>query len=169
MKERRIEHVYNCSEEVFWSQIFLDDEYNRTLFMDELHFDRWRVVSSEERDGEIHRLVEAAPRLGDLPAALKRLLTSGLGYEERGIVDPKARRYRLKVTPRSLSSKLTITGELYTTALGDAQCRRTYVAGVEARVFGIAGLIENRILDDVARSYEKAAAFTNRWIADHEY
>jgi hypothetical protein len=38
------------------------------------------------------------------------------------------------------------------------------VARVEARVFGVAGLIEDRLLDDIEKSYAKSALFTNRWI-----
>ena len=167
MKERRIEHTYDCSADVFWSKIFLDDEYNRKLFQDELHFESWRVSSSEQRGQEIHRVVEAVPRLGDLPAALKRLLSEGAAYQERGVVDRSAQRYRLEVTPRSLASKLSISGELFTTPLAERSCRRTYVARVEARVFGVGGMIEDRLLHDIERSYVKAAVFTNRWIADH--
>jgi hypothetical protein len=167
MKERRIEHTYDCSAEVFWSKIFLDDEYNRKLFQDELHFESWRVLSSEQRGAEIHRVVEAVPRLGDLPAALKRLLSEGAAYQERGVVDCSAQRYRLEVTPRSLASKLSISGELFTTPLAERSCRRTYVARVEARVFGVGGMIEDRLLHDIERSYVKAAVFTNRWIAEH--
>jgi hypothetical protein len=166
MKERRIEHTYDCSAEVFWNQIFLDDEYNRKLFLEELHFESWRVLRSEERGSEIHRVIEAVPRLGDVPAVLKKLLSDGLGYEERGVLDRTAQRYRLEVTPRSLGSKLSIQGELSTTPLGAHSCRRIYVARVDARVFGVGGMIEERILADVEKSYVKAAAFTNRWIAE---
>lgn len=166
MKERRIEHTYACSPEVFWNQIFLDDEYNRKLFVEELHFDSWKVVRSEERGSEIHRVIEATPPLGELPGALKRLLSDGLGYEERGVVDRVAQRYRLEVIPKSLASKLTITGDLSTKALGERSCLRTYVARVDARVLGLGGLIEQRVLDDVEKSYVKAAVFTNRWIAE---
>jgi hypothetical protein len=42
------------------------------------------------------------------------------------------------------------------------------VARVEARVFGLAGLIEDRLLDDIEKSYARSAAFTNRWITDHK-
>jgi len=167
MKERRIEHTYDCSADVFWSKIFLDDDYNRKLFQDELHFESWRVLRSEERGSEIHRVVEAVPRLGDLPAPLKRLLSEGASYQEQGVVDRRAQRYRLEVTPRSLASKLSISGELFTTPLTERSCRRTYVARVEARVFGVGGMIEDRLLNDIERSYAKAAVFTNRWIADH--
>jgi hypothetical protein len=168
MKERRIEHTYSCSAEVFWNQIFLDDEYNRKLFIEELHFDSWRVVRSEERGSEVHRVIEAVPRLGDLPGPLKKLLSNGLGYEERGVLDRTAQRYRLEVTPRSLASKMTVQGELFTTPIDERSCRRIYVARVEARVFGLAGLIEDRLLDDIEKSYTKSAVFTNRWIADHK-
>lgn len=167
MKERRIEHTYSCTSEVFWNQIFLDEEYNRRLFLDELHFESWRVVSSETRGSEVRRVIEAVPRIGDLPAPLKKLLSAGAGYEERGVVDLQAHRYRLEVTPRSLASKLTIQGELFTTPAGERSCLRTYVAKVDARVFGVGGMIEDRLLTDIERSYAKAATFTNRWITEH--
>jgi hypothetical protein len=166
MKERRIEHTYRCTGDVFWNQIFLDDEYNRQFFIDELHFESWRVVRSERRGDEVHRVIEAVPRIGDLPAPLKKLLSSGAGYEERGVVDLKAHRYRLEVTPRSLANKLTIQGELSTTPAGEGSCLRTYVAKIEARIFGLGGLLEDRLFSDIERSYAKAAVFTNRWIAE---
>ncbi|MEO8185308.1 MAG: DUF2505 family protein, partial [Deltaproteobacteria bacterium] len=83
------------------------------------------------------------------------------------VVDRGAQRYRLEVTPRSLASKLSISGELFTTPLTERSCRRTYVARVEARVFGVGGMIEDRLLTDIERSYAKAAVFTNRWITEH--
>jgi uncharacterized protein DUF2505 len=166
MKERRIEHIYDCSAEVFWNQLFLDDEYNRKLFVDELHFSVWRVLKQEERAGEVHRVIEATPPLGDLPSPLKRLLSEGLGYEERGVLDRKSQRYTLEVTPRSLASKLTIRGELFTQPISESSCRRVYIGRAEARVLGVGGMIEQRLLDDIEKSYNKAAVFTNRWIAE---
>jgi hypothetical protein len=166
MKERRIEHVYDCSAELFWNQIFLDDEYNRRLFLDELHYSTWKVLRSEERGAELHRTIEATPPLGDLPSALKRLLSEGLGYEEHGVLDRQNQRYRVEVKPRSLGSKMNVHGELTTQPISERSCRRIYVARVEARVLGVGGMIEQRLLDEIAKSYDKSAAFTNRWIAE---
>lgn len=169
MKERRIEHVYDCSAEVFWTKIFLDDEYNRKLFLDALHYTDWKVLRSEERGHEVHRVIECTPALpSDLPGALKRLLGDGLGYEEHGVLDREKQRYRVDVKPRSLASKMTITGELSTEPLGPHSCRRIYVPKVEARVLGVGGMIEQRLLDDIEKSYNKSAQFTNRWIAEHK-
>lgn len=167
MKERRIEHIYDCSADLFWNQIFLDDEYNRKLFLDELHFSVWRVLRSEEQGDRVHRTIEATPPLGDLPAALKRLLGEGLGYEEHGVLDRPRQRYELEVKPRSLAGKVSIQGALTAEPISDSSCRRVYVARVDARVFGVGGMIEQRLLDDIEKSYDKAAKFTNRWVAEH--
>lgn len=166
MKERRIEHTYNCSAEFFWDRLFFDDEYNQKLFIGELHFSSYEVVSRDDRGAEVHRVVRAAPPLGDLPSALKRLLSEGLAYEERGVLDRKTQIYRLQAVPRSLSSKVTILGELSTRPVSERSCQRVYIAKVEARVLGVGGMIEQRVLDDLEKSYNKAATFTNRWIAE---
>lgn len=169
MKERRIEHVYDCSSDVFWNQIFLDEEYNRKLFLDELRYAAWRVVRSDERGNEVHRVIEASPPLPkDLPRVLEKLLSDGLGYEEHGVLDRAKQRYRVDVKPKSLASKLTITGELSTEPISARSCRRIYVARAEARVLGVGGTIEQRLLDDIEKSYNKSAAFTNRWIAERK-
>ena len=169
MKERRIEHVYDCSAEVFWTKIFLDEEYNRKLFLDELHYSDWKVLRSEERGNEVHRVIECTPALpSDLPSPLKRLLGDGLGYEEHGVLDRAKQRYRVDVKPKSLASKMTITGELTTQPLSEKSCRRIYVPKVEARVLGVGGMIEQRLLDDIEKSYNKSAVFTNRWIAERK-
>src|SRR5688500_17961642 len=48
MAEARIEHVFNCSEETFWTKLFFDQEYNRRLFTEELAFPVWKEVSKED-------------------------------------------------------------------------------------------------------------------------
>jgi hypothetical protein len=169
MKERRIEHVYDCSAEVFWNQIFLDEEYNQKLFLDALHYGVWRVLRSEERGNELHRVLEASPPLPkDLPKVLEKLLSDGLGYEEHGVLDRAKQRYRVDVKPRSLANKLTIQGELSTEAISERSCRRIYLARAEARVLGVGGMIEQLLLDEIAKSYDKSAVFTNRWIAERK-
>jgi len=82
------------------------------------------------------------------------------------VLDRKNQRYRLEVKPRSLASKLTIQGELSVQPISERSCRRLYVARVEARVLGVGGLLEQRLLDDIEKSYNRAAVFTNRWIAE---
>jgi hypothetical protein len=65
-----------------------------------------------------------------------------------------------------LKGKLTISGVMRTEPAGESQCRRIYDTSVVAKVFGIGGMIESRIIQDVKASYDKAATFTNRWVKE---
>jgi hypothetical protein len=166
MTQRHIEHVYECNASVFWNQLFMDQEYNRRLFLDELGFESWQVLSSEEHGDEVRRVIEAVPRVKELPAALQKMVQNGLGYRETGVFNRSTQRYKCNVVPRSLASKLNIKGEMYAEPLGEKSFRRVFVGDVEAKVFGVGGLIERQVLDGLEKSYAKSAAFTNRWIAE---
>lgn len=162
----RIEHVMNCSVDTFWSKLFFDEEFNRRLFLEGLGFESWKQVSLDETESQIVRVVDAVPKMADLPAPLKKLAEGGLGYRERGVFDKAARRVRLDVEPASLKGKLFIGGEVRCEPEGDAKCRRIYDASLEAKVFGVGSMIEKRLLSDIQKSYSQAAEFTNRYIAE---
>lgn len=166
MESVRIEHTFECSEATFWDKIFLDEEYNRRLFIERLKFPVWRETKREERGGEIHRTVEVVPPLGDAPAALKKVIGDNAGYQERGVYDPAKRRYRIQIVPNTLADKLNVTGEMYTEALGDAKVKRIFRAEVTAKIFGIGGMFEKRIVSDLQRSYDASAKFTQTFIAE---
>jgi hypothetical protein len=166
MADARIEHLIQCSDDRFWS-VFFDAEYNKKLFLEELAFDSWKLVSLDDKGDRIERVVDVVPRIGDLPGPLKKLAEGGAGYRERDVFDKKAKRMTINIEPSTLQGKLTISGAMHTEPVGDSQCRRIYVTSVNAKIFGIGGMIENRIIDDVRKSYDKAATFTNRWVKEH--
>jgi hypothetical protein len=167
MSERRFSHVFNVSAADYWDKLFFDPEYNAALFTGRLKFESWVVVKSEETDGEIRRIVEAVPTVGDVPGPIKKLLKSGTKYTEHGVFDKAKREYSVNAHSASLGDRLAVTGVTSTEAISDSQCRRVHVARVEAKIFGVGGMLEKRVLDDMARSYDKAAEFSNQWIADH--
>lgn len=169
MAERRIEHTYNCSEATFWEKVFLDTDYNRELYVQQFRFESWELLKHEKEGDEWSRIVRAIPPTPDLPGPLKKLAQDGVGYTEHGTYNPAKNNYRLTVTPQSMASRLDIRGELFTEALGDNQCRRVYIGSVVAKVFGVGRLLENRILDDIEKSYKKSADFTNRWLASQKH
>ena len=91
MATLEVEHTFNCSEATFWDRIFLDPEYNERLFKTELKFPVCREVSREERGGQLHRVVEVVPYVGELPATLKAVIGEGIAnllVEEGLIPDP---------------------------------------------------------------------------------
>lgn len=166
MAERRIADLFECDAETYWSKLFFDEEYNKALFLGALRFEVWKLVSSQEDEREIRRVVDAVPRIGDLPGPLKKLIKNGAGYREESVFDKQTRQCRAEVTPASLADRLTIRGVTSTEPLGDKQCNRVFTATVSANVFAVGGMLESRILDDLQRSYAKAARFSNGWIAE---
>ncbi|HEY5375478.1 MAG TPA: DUF2505 family protein [Polyangiaceae bacterium] len=166
MAEIRVEHVFKCSEETFWTKVFFDDEYNRRLFKEILKFPVWRVAKSEEHGDEVHRTIEASPPIGDLPGALKAVVGDNAGYEERGVFNKKTRRYRVQVVPNRMSDKISVVVEMWTEPAGDNQCKRFAKATATAKIFGVGGMLEKKMLSDLERSYEKSASFTNTFVAE---
>jgi hypothetical protein len=166
MAEIRVEHVFNCSEETFWTKVFFDDEYNRKLFKESLRFPVWRVIKTEEAGDEVRRTIEASPPIGDLPGPLKAVIGDNAGYEERGVFNKKTHRYQVQVVPNRMADKVSVSVEMWTEAAGDGKCKRFARATATAKIFGVGGLLEKKLLGDLERSYEKSAAFTNAFVSE---
>jgi hypothetical protein len=166
MAEARIVHEIECSVDTFWERIFLDDAFNERLHKSHLKFLEWKIVDREETSTGFRRVVEVAPSVGDMPAALKKVLGDNIRYRERGEYFKAERRYRVDVVPRSLGGKLSVRGEVTCEPAGENRCRRIFSARVEARFFGVGGMLEKRIVSDLYRSYERAAAYTNTYLRE---
>src|SRR5258708_22887126 len=165
MADAHIVHTLSCSEDTFW-KLFFDLPYNEALFLRALGFESWKVVSQDEKPDAIERVVDVIPKIGDLPGPLKKLVEGGVGYRERGRFARAEKSTKIEIEPTVMQGKLTITGRLYTESEGDRACRRIYDTTVTAKLFGIGGMVESRILADVKASYDKAAEFTNQWVKE---
>jgi hypothetical protein len=166
MAEFKTEHVFECSEDTFWDKVFFDDDYNRRMFKDALEFPVYEQLKNDEDDKEVRRSINVVPKLGPMPGPLKAVIGDGLGYREDGVYDKKTRHYKMVITPNKLAEKMTIKGELYTKPKGDKQCTRVFECTVVAKIFGVGGMLEKRVLSDMETSYDKAAVFTNQWLKE---
>ncbi len=166
MAEVRIEHIYNCSEDTFWDKIFFEADYNERLFKDALQFPEYNVVSSEDTDTQVKRVIDVVPKLGPMPGPVKKLIGDGLGYREEGVFDKKTKRYTVKITPNKMADKMTTTGEMWCEPAGDGKVKRIYKGVVVAKIFGVGGMVEKNIIGDMEKSYEIGAKFTNEYIAE---
>jgi hypothetical protein len=166
MLELRVDHVLECSEDVFWDQVFLDEAYNRGLFVELLKFTSHRELKRETKDGLLHRVVEAVPPVGDVPAALKAVIGQGAGYEERGVLDRQKKSYRIEVVPNRLADKIEVRLELTTTPVGPKQCKRSVRGTVSAKIMMVGGLLEKKLVSDLEKSYTKSVDYTNRFVRD---
>ncbi len=166
MADVRIEHIYNCNADTFWDKIIFDDEYNRRLFKEALEFPHYEVTKSEDGEKELRRTVNVVPKLGPMPGPVKKLIGDGLGYEEEGVFDKAARRYKIKITPNKLADKMKIEGVLYVEPKGEGKVNRIFECSVNVKIFGIGGLVEKQIIGDMQNSYAKGAEFTNKYLAE---
>ena len=98
--------------------------------------------------------------------ALRKVAEKGLGYRETSTFDKKTKVLKNEAEPESLKGKLFIGGDIRAEAAGEKKCRRIFDVNIEAKVFGVGGMIEKRILADMQDSYEKAAVFTNKYIVE---
>src|ERR1700733_2007444 len=154
MADARIVRDIYASEDTFW-KVFFDKDFNEELFLRTLGFDAWKIISQDEGADRIERVVEATPKLGDLPGPLKKLVEGGVSYREKGTFVRAQRSMKVAVVPSKMADKLAISGVIHTESTGEKSCRRIYDAAVTAKIFGIGGMIEGRILGDIKASYEK--------------
>lgn len=166
MADLRIEHTFNCSEDTYWDKVFYDEEYNKRMFLDALGFHEFKVVSLEDTSNGKRRVVEATPEMGDLPGPLKKVVGDGIGYREEAELDRSAKRLTTKVIPNKMGDKIKIEGVIHTEPAGDNKCKRIYTAKVNVKMFGVGGMMEKRILDDMKKSYATAASFTNEFLKE---
>jgi hypothetical protein len=164
MAERRIEHDFECSTDTYWD-IFFSPEFNRSLFVERLRFERWEITSTETLPHGFRRAVEAIPPAGNLPGPIKAILKRGTGYREEGEFHRERSRYELRALSYSLPEKLAVTGTVTVVAQGNG-CRRIYDARVVAKIFGLGGVLEQRVLGDMEKSLVRAAEHTRKWLAE---
>ena len=159
----RIAHIHECSEDTFW-HVFFDPDYNRQLFSQALGFPHFEQLEFRETETEIRRVVSATPSIGELPHALKKLVGDGITYEERGIFDKRTKRFSIEVISNKLPDRITVRGTIYTEPISDARSRRVFDGTVEARIFGVGGLLEKRLIADLEARYADSARFTNQYV-----
>lgn len=165
MKRISLEHTIHCTQERFW-EVFFDPAYNRELYLEHLGFARFEILEQREVAGGVHRRVSAQPSL-QLPKALAKLVGEGFSYEETGKLDAKGQLWSWTMQPSALGDKLRNHGSMRLEAVGDDRVKRVTELVCEARVFGLAGMIESMNEKELRSGWNKSAVFMNRWLTEH--
>lgn len=165
MKELTYEHVFNCSVDTYWDQIFFDDECNRAMFIDGLGFSEWKVERSEDKGDAIERSVQVMPPVGDVPGAVKKVVGDNFGYQEVGTFNRKTKRYRVETKTSTMPDKFKIGGEIWLEPKGDKQSVRKARFTVDVKIFAVGKVIEGLIAGNMEKQFGDGARFINDWIA----
>jgi Protein of unknown function (DUF2505) len=159
-------HEINADADTFW-KVFLDKEFNEKLYTGPLGFPEFKVVEQNETDTGYSRKVAAMPKM-DVPGAVQKLIGSGFRYTEEGTMAKSERVWRWKMTPSTLADKLFTSGLVRLEPLaGGSKVRRIADMNVEAKIFGVGGLIEGTAEKQMREGWDKSAAFMNKWLAEH--
>lgn len=160
MKKLSVTHTMDCDVETFW-RVFFDDEYNKKLYLEGLSFKSFEQLEKTETK----RRMRGVPKMA-LPGPVAKLLGDSFGYEEQGTFDKAASKFSWKMIPNTMTDKLFTSGSVKVEAAGEGKCRRISEATIEAKVFGLGGVLEGTAEKEIRDGWEKEAAFMNRWVKD---
>ena len=165
MKRFTMTHEFNCSPDTFWKVNF-DREMNEAMYKKGLGFPEYSVTELREDDREIFRRTLATPTV-NAPAVVQKAMGSGFRYTEETRFNKATKVLTFKGIPSVMADKLLTDGTMRVEPLaGGARCRRTIEVTVDAKIFGVGGLFESTAEDNMRQSYDKSAAFLNKWLAE---
>ncbi|MCA9651417.1 MAG: DUF2505 domain-containing protein [Myxococcales bacterium] len=165
MLEFTLRHTIDCNPARFW-ELFLDADWTQALFDDGLNF-RCEVGPVEEVAGGVRRReMRVVPKV-DLPGPVAKLFGDKLGYTERARLDTAKEVWSYELTLNMLADKIRLGGEMTLEPRGDERVTRVSKMWVEAKIFGIGGLVEKAAEKNMRDGWDKSAVWMNRWLAEH--
>lgn len=165
MAKFTLTHEIRCNADTFW-RIFLDQEYNKKLYLEGLGFSAYDILEQRETDALVTRKVKGTPKM-NLPGPIAKLVGSNFSYVEDGQLDRASKIWSWKVTPSSLADKVRNGGVLRLEPIDDNRVRRIAEIEIEAKVFGVGGLIESSLEKQLREGWEASVPFMHKWLAAH--
>jgi hypothetical protein len=160
-----LKHEIHCNADRFW-KTHIDRQFNEQLYREVLGFPQYDIVDQHETDREIRRKCVGQPKL-NMPGPIVKLLGPGFRYTEEDIFDKSTSIWRWKTIPSALADKLLHEGVLRLEPIGEDRVRRVAEILIEARVFGLRGLLESTTEKEIRQGWDASAVFMNKWLAEH--
>jgi len=157
-----VTHEINCNVETFW-QVFFDKDFNMKLYTEYLGFPEFKILDQQETDNDLTRKVSGMPKM-DVPGPVAKLLGSNFRYTEEGQLNKKTGVWRWKMIPSVQPDKLRNEGTLRIEPVGDSKVRRIAEIVIEAKIFGVGGLIESSSEKQLRDGWDKSAVYMNQWL-----
>lgn len=167
MAEVTLRHELDCSIDDYWNKCVFDDAFNRTLYVDRLHFSSFVPGESRDEGGRRTKKAKMEPPLHGVPTAVKKAIGDRLSYSEDGYLDRATGHYQCSITPSTFADKTHVEAELWCepSPSGDpSKCVRYARVKVEVKVFVVGSLVEEKIMQDLRGSYDAEAAFVREWV-----
>lgn len=159
MAKLNLNHEIHCDVDAFWSAFF-DREYNDKLYLGALGFPDFKITEQKETEKEIVRICTGEPKM-TVPAPVAKLFGSKFRYTEEGRFDKITKVWTWKMTPSTLADKIRNEGTLKVEPAGEGRCRRVVELVIEAKIFGVGGMIESSSEKQLKDGWDASARFMN--------
>lgn len=163
MTKFTITHEINCDVDTFW-KVFLDKDFNDRLYLQTLGFPEFKIVEQRETDTQLVRKVVGQPKM-NLPGPIAKLLGANFSYTEDATLDKSTKVWRWKLTPSVLADKLRQEGTMRIEPRGPGKVARIAELSLEAKVFGLGGLLESTTEKQLREGWDQSAIFMNKYLA----
>jgi hypothetical protein len=160
-----VSHEINCDAETFW-KVFLDKEFNEKLYKGRLGFPDFRILEQRDTDTETFRKVAGTPKM-NVPGPVAKLLGSNFSYTEEARLNKSTKLWSWKMIPSAMADKLRNEGTMRVEPAGEGKVRRVADLVIEAKVFGVGGLIESSAEKQLREGWDESAVFMNEWLKTH--
>lgn len=151
-------HTIPCDVDTFW-KVFFDKAFNEELHIKELGFSKFEIISQTETA----RRLRGVPKL-NMPKPVAALIGDGFAYEEEGSFDRAKSVFRWKMIPSTMRDKVKNEGSVTVEPAGEGACVRIDEMMMEAKVFGLGGMIEGSAETEAIASWDKNAVFMTKWL-----
>ncbi|HMV83523.1 MAG TPA: DUF2505 family protein [Blastocatellia bacterium] len=156
-------HEINCDANSFW-KLFFDSSFNDKLYLETLGYYEFKIAEHSETDQQIRQKAVAQPKIY-MPGPMAKLFGDNYRYTEEGTFDKATQVYRWKQIPSVQADKLRFEGTIRVESIGDRKIRRIMETTVEAKLFGIGGLVESTMEKQLREQADRTAAFFNKYVA----
>ena len=159
-------HEINCNVDTFW-QTFFDKEFNEKLYREGLGFPGFSVREERETDTQIIRRAAGQPKM-NMPGPVMKLLGNNFRYTEDGTFDKASKQWKWKMTPSTLADKMRQECSLRVEPFGDDKVRRVAEMVIEAKIFGVGGLMESAAEKGLREGWDQSAVYMNKHLASKQ-
>jgi hypothetical protein len=158
----KISHDFDATEEAFYA-VFFDRDTMHRMYREYMSFPECNITQEDDGD-RTRRTIVAVPKM-EMPAALAKLAGNSIRYTEAGTFDKKSKTYTWKTTTGFMPDKIKHEGVQRIESLGNGKIRRTAEITLEAKVFGLGGVIESTFQKALHDGWEKATQFFRQELA----
>ncbi|GAB4300220.1 MAG: hypothetical protein Kow0090_15650 [Myxococcota bacterium] len=147
-------------------ELLLDDGFERGLW-DSIGFSDVEILELKKEEGRRYRKAKVTPQT-ELPGFLKKVVGGASGYYEITDWDIKKRVNKWKTYLSEKMPGVNIAGDFFVEDLGGGRCKRVVDGEVDVKLPLIGKKIEEFLIKETEKSYEKINAYIKHWIVEKE-